>query len=94
MRIEKSLSSLQQRLRRAREALQIVEEQLAYQVDVVEEAKVRMVVSETPLADREYRIARQDLVKLERERERARREIEALRAEQDRLLDRLSAGGR
>ncbi|MGH2736799.1 MAG: hypothetical protein ACRDKZ_14555 [Actinomycetota bacterium] len=87
MRIQKSLSELNERLTRAREDLHIVEEQLLFQMDVLEEAKTRMLVSETPLADREYRIARDDYEKLTRERTRAEGEIAELQREQDRLLD-------
>lgn len=78
---------------RAREDLRIVEEQIVFQADVVEEAKTRMLVSETPLADREFRIARDDHERLLKERERVAAEIVELQAEQDRLLDRMLAAG-
>jgi hypothetical protein len=87
MRIHKSLNELGDRLIRARDELRIVEEQLLFQRDVVEESKTRMLVSETPLADRVYREARDDQRKLESQQERAQKEIEELRREQDRLLD-------
>lgn len=87
MKIEKSLAQVGDRLNRAREELRIVEEQLLFQMDVVEEARTRMVVSETPLADREFRIARDDLERLRAERERHQSEIAEMRSEQDRLLD-------
>ena len=89
MRIHKSLSDLSDELTRAREDLRIVEEQLLFQTDVVEEAKTRMLVSETPLADREFRIARDDFDRMEREREKLIAVIGELRVEQDRLLDRM-----
>lgn len=89
MRIQKSLTELSDRLTRAREGLRIVEEQLLFQMEVVEEAKTRMLVAETPLADREYRIARDDHEKLTRERARVEREIAELQREQDELLDRM-----
>ena len=75
--------------RGAFDELRIVEEQLLYQMDVLEEAKTRMLVSETPLADREFRIARDDYERLDRERKRVAREIDELRREQDQLLDRM-----
>ena len=56
-------------------------------MDVVEETNTRMVVAETPIADREYQIAREDLSRLEKERERVTAEIAELKREQDRLLD-------
>jgi hypothetical protein len=89
MSIEKSLAEIGERLNRAREELRIVEEQLLFQMDVVEETKTRMLVAETPLADREYRIARDDHSRLEKERERVQGEIAELQQEQDRLLDRM-----
>lgn len=92
MHIEKSLSDLAARLERAREELRIVEEQLLFQMDVLEEAKTRMLVSETPLADREFRIARDDHDRLARQREEVNQLIAQLRREQDRLLDRMLNG--
>ena len=89
MRIEKSLVDLGDRLAKAREELRIVEEQLLYQMDVLEEAKTRMLVSETPLADSEYRIARDDYERLDRQRTQAIELIGELEREQDRLLDRM-----
>ena len=89
MRIQKSLTELSDSLTRAREDLRIIDEQLLYQTDVVEEAKTRMLVSETPVADREFRIARDDYERLVRERARLDVEIADLRIAQDRLLDRM-----
>lgn len=91
MDIRKSLSQLGDRITRAREDLRIVEEQLLFQMDVLEEAKTRMLVAETPLADREFRIAREDHDRLVAERARVSQEIEELQREQDRLLDRMLA---
>jgi hypothetical protein len=89
MHIERSLSQLNDRLAKAHEELRIVEEQLLYQMDVVEEAKTRMLVSETPLADREFRIARDDYERLAEQRRNVAGDIDELRREQDRLLDRM-----
>jgi hypothetical protein len=89
MRIQKSLTELGDSLTRAREDLRIIDEQLLYQADVVEEAKTRMLVSETPIADREFRIARDDYERLVRERAKLDAEIADLRTAQDRLLDRM-----
>lgn len=87
MDIQKSLQEVGDRLNKARADLKIVEEQVLFQMDVVEETNTRMVVAETPIADREYRIAREDLNRLEKERERVTAEIAELKREQDRLLD-------
>jgi myo-inositol-1-phosphate synthase len=89
MNIQKSLTEIGDRLWRARDDLRIIEEQLLYQMDVLEEAKTRMLVSETPLADQEHRIARDDYENLVRARARAEAAIAELQREQDRLLDRM-----
>ena len=86
------MSQIGDRLSRAREELRIAEEQLLFQMDVLEEAKTRMLVSETPLADEDYRIAREDFERLRRVRDEAAARIEDLQKEQDRLLDRMLNG--
>ena len=85
------MAQIGDRLAKAREELRILEDQLFFQMDVLEETTSRMVVSETPLADREHRIAREDHARLERERNKVLSEIEELKQEQDRLLDLLSS---
>jgi hypothetical protein len=89
MEIQKTLTDLGDRLTRAREDLRIIEEQVVYQMGVLEDAKTRMLVSETPLADRDFRVARDDYERLAEQRRRAAEEIAELQSEQDRLLDRL-----
>ncbi len=89
MRIEKSLSALNDRLAKAREELRILEEQVLFQMDVVQDAEVRAVVAETPLADKDYQEARADRDRMLKERDRINREIAELQQEQDRLLDRM-----
>lgn len=89
MHIEKSLAQLRERLTRLQDDLRIVEEQVMFQMDVVEDAETRMLLSETPLADREFRIARDDLQRLLRQRDEISSAIAEMRAEQDRLLDRM-----
>lgn len=94
MQIERTLVDLADRLTKAKEDLRIIEEQLLFQIDVMEEAKTRMLVSETPLADREFRIARDDHARLARQRDRASAEVVELQQEQDRLLDRMLSARR
>ena len=89
MKVQKNLSEISERLSKAREELRIAEEQVVFQNDVLEDAKTRMLVSETPLADREFRTARDDYERLVAQRERAQTEIVELQGEQDRLLDRM-----
>ena len=87
MDLQKSLAQLGDRLTRARADLRIVEEQILFQMDVVEETKTRMLVAETPIADREYRIANDDYQRMQKERERVVGQIAELQKEQDKLLD-------
>ncbi|MBA2427155.1 MAG: hypothetical protein H0V60_08765 [Actinobacteria bacterium] len=89
MFVERSLSHLSDRLERARQELRIADEQLLFQLDVVEDTRTRMLVAETPIADGEYRVAQRDYDLLLRERDRVKAQIADLQAEQDRLLDRL-----
>ena len=93
MDIQRSLAEIGDRLTKARNDLRIVEEQLLFQMDVVEDAKTRMLVAETPLADREYRIARDDHDRMARQRAEVTTEITELQEEQDRLFDRMLDSG-
>ena len=87
MDLQKSLAQLGDRITKARDDLRIVEEQILFQMDVVEDTKTRMLVSETPLAEREYRIATDDYQRMQKERDRVIAKIAELQGEQDRLLD-------
>jgi len=89
MSIQRSLAELQERLNKARQELRIAEEQLLFQMDVMEEAKTRALVSETPLADREHAEARRDYERMLRMRAEAQAEVDDLQKEQDKLLDRM-----
>ncbi len=57
--------------------------------EVAEDARIRGLVSETPLADRDARDARIDRDRHAAVLEETRRKIAALLAERDDLLDRL-----
>ncbi len=89
MTIEEHLAEINARLDKERDELRIIEEQVVFQMDVVEEAKTRMLVSETPLADREYRVARDDYERMVKQREVISADIAELQREQDKLLDRM-----
>lgn len=89
MNIEERLRDLSDRIESAEREAGIAGEQLAFQTDVAEEAKVRALVSETPLADRQAREARDDLNRTRRHYEKQLGYVDELRREQDRLLERL-----
>lgn len=94
MSIEARLRALQQEIGELQTELRIVDEQLEFQTDVSEDARIRSLVSETPLADREAQEARRDLERMQRSRADVLARLDALRAEQDRLLEALIAGER
>jgi hypothetical protein len=90
MNITERLSALSAEIAEERTQLAILEEQVAFQSEVSDDARIRALVSETPLADREARIAAEDLQRMVRSRDESKRRLEDLRAEQDGLLERMS----
>ena len=77
------------RLKRAREELAVIEEQLAVMADAADDARLRALVSETPLANREYQEAQRHADAMERSRRAVLTSIAELQLAQDQLLDRL-----
>lgn len=70
----------------------MIEDQLAVLVDAADEARLRSLVSETPLAHREYTEAQRHADAMERSRRAVQATVAELRAAQDALLDRLVTG--
>lgn len=89
--VERKLRRVGEQLRSLRDDLRVTEEQLAQLSDEEEDARIRALVSETPLAEREHRKASRHADRLRKSRDRAVAKIAALEREQDELLDRLSA---
>ena len=89
MKVRERLVSVQERLRRTRASLRVLEEQVAYLGEIADAAETRKLVAQTPLADREWRDARTDHERHVRLRDEARDELDELARERDRLLDRL-----
>jgi uncharacterized coiled-coil DUF342 family protein len=87
--IERKLFDVAQRLKRAREELAVIDEQLAVLADAADEARIRSLVSETPLAHREYTEAQRHADAMERSRQAVEKDVAELRVTQDQLLDRL-----
>ena len=87
--MERKLSEITRRLKLLREELEVVDEQLAAFVDEADDARIRALVSETPLADREHHEARKHADAMARHRAEIARQIETLERSQDDLLDRL-----
>ncbi len=91
--IERRLTSGAAELRSAREELRVLDEQLVHFVDSADDARLRSLVSETPLASREHRDASRTVSALQRDRARWLDRIAALERRQDELLDELLASG-
>ena len=89
--LQRRLVDVSERLKRMRAELVVTEEQLAFLEDEAEDARLRALVAETPLADVEARDARRHTDALARHRDRLRVTVGELEREQDALLDRISA---
>jgi hypothetical protein len=88
---ERRLGDVSTRLKRLREELSVADEQLAQLADEAEAARVRSLVSETPMAGRDHRDAAKHADAMSRHRAKVVAQIAELEAEQDRLLDRFMA---
>lgn len=88
--VEKRLAQARDEVHRLRESLRVLDEQVAYQQSLADDAITRATVAGTPLADRERRETSEDLRRVQRQREETAERIATLTAEQDDLLDRLA----
>ncbi len=91
VQIERRLRSVGERLKSARDDLGVTEEQLVQLADEADDARLRSLVSETPIAEKEHRKASRHAERLRKHRDRLLAEIATLDAEQDELLDRLTS---
>lgn len=89
--VERRLSEVSTRLRQLRDDLRISEEQLAHLAEAADDARLRSLVSETPLADREHHDAQRHAEAMQRHRADLLDGIARLEQTQDELLDRLTA---
>lgn len=91
--IERRLIENGQRLKTLRDDLRVADEQLAHFADEADDARLRSLVSETPLADREHRSAARHADAMRRHRDEIVTEIAELERRQDELLDEMSGDG-
>jgi hypothetical protein len=89
--LQRRLVDVSERLKKLRAELTVTEEQLAFLEEEADDARLRALVSETPLGDVEARDARRHADALARQRDTLLRSVGELVGEQDRLLDRMSA---
>lgn len=87
--IERRLIEVGDRLKGLRHDLAVAQEQLLHFSDDADESRLRSLVSETPVADREHRQARRHAEAMMRHRDELRGEIDKLEQLQDELLDRM-----
>jgi hypothetical protein len=89
--VERRLRSNSQRLQALREELGITDEQMVQLGEEAEDARLRALVSETSLAQRDAVEAERHASALSRRRAEVQAEIERLERDQDELLDQLSS---
>jgi len=89
--VERKLSESSERLKALRAELAVVDEQLASLADAADDTRLRAMVSETPMADREHREAQKHADAMARHRAMLVSQIGELERSQDELLDRLVA---
>ena len=87
--VERRLRRVSGQLRSLRDDLRITEEHLNQLSDEADDARLRALVSETPLAEKEHRKASRHVERLRNHREKVMAKIVELDAMQDSLLDRL-----
>jgi hypothetical protein len=78
-------------MKQLRVDLAVAEEQLAHFADEADDARLRALVAETPLAAQVHREAEKHAAAMRRHREELLAEIRQLERTQDDLLDRLMA---
>ena len=86
--IERRLTEVGDRLKVLRRELVVADEQLDHFAAEADDARLRALVSETPLAQQEHREAQKHADAMLRHRAEVQSEIESLEAAQDELLDR------
>jgi len=89
--IERRLFEVAERLRKLRAELAVADEQLAVLTDAADDARLRALVSETPIAAREHTDAQRHADAMARHRADVVSRLEQLERTQDELLDRLLA---
>ncbi len=90
--VERRLMELSKRLRRAREELAVADEQFRALAEAADDARVRALVSETPLAARESNDAQRHAQAMGAARDSLAAQVKRMEAEVDELLDKLLPG--
>jgi cell division septum initiation protein DivIVA len=88
--VERRLSESAERLKRLRAEIHVADEQLRSLTDAADDARLRALMSETPLAEQEHREAQRHADAMARHRSELEDEVRMLLKAQDDLLDRLA----
>lgn len=88
--IERKLADLSAELRRTRDELRVSTEQLEHFTNEADEARLRALVSETPLAEQDFQEASRHADTMRRSHGELVDRIAELEARQDELLDRMT----
>jgi len=88
--VERRLSESAERLKRLRAEIHVADEQLRSLADAADDARLRALMSETPLSEQEHREAQRHADAMARHRSELEVEVKMLLEAQDELLDRLA----
>ena len=88
--LERRLADTGQRLKQLRADFQVAEEQFSHFSEEAEDARIRSLVSETPLAGQEHRQANKHAESMRRHLETLLKEIAKIENLQNELLDQMA----
>ncbi|MGH9105390.1 MAG: hypothetical protein ACRDZX_06050 [Acidimicrobiales bacterium] len=91
--VERRLTEISKRLRKARDELAVADEQLSALAEAADEARLRSLVSETPLAAHESQEAQRHAEAMAGARDSLAHQVKRLETELNGLLDKLLPGG-
>jgi chromosome segregation ATPase len=84
--LKRRLEDVQRQLAQARESLAVLEEQVAVWNDALDDARIRALVSETPLQSKEYDELSRHVMVANAEMQRRVNEVRELKTQRDELL--------
>lgn len=91
--VERRLMDVSKRLLKAKEELAVVDEQFRALEEAADEARLRSLVSETPLAARESQEAQRHAAAMASARNALAQQVQRLQGEIDELLDKMLPSG-